>query len=106
MAKVMALCETSAVGIVPHFTGPVATAALVHAMTSFSGPALMEYNYGDRPPQYLSEFVTFKGGKLYPNERPGLGVTVDFKALTPIAEFDQPRTSNVYRRPDGSLTHW
>jgi L-alanine-DL-glutamate epimerase-like enolase superfamily enzyme len=106
MAKVMALCETSAVGIVPHFTGPVATAALVHAMTSFSGPALMEYNYGDRPPQYLSEFVTFKGGKLYPNERPGLGVTVDFKALTQIAEFDQPRTSNVFRRPDGSLTHW
>ena len=92
MAKVMALCETSAVGIVPHFTGPVATAALVHAMTSFSGPALMEYNYGDRPPQYLPEFVTFKGGKLYPNERPGLGVTVDFKALTQIAEFDQPRT--------------
>ena len=106
MAKVMALCETSAVGIVPHFTGPVATAALVHAMTTFAGPALMEYNYGDRPPQYLSEFVTFKGGKLYPNERPGLGVTVDFKALTQIAEFDQPRTSNVYRRPDGSLTHW
>jgi len=106
MAKVMALCETSAVGIVPHFTGPVATAALVHAMTTFSGPALMEYNYADRPPQYLSEFVTFKGGKLYPNERPGLGVTVDFKALTQIGEFDQPRTSNVYRRPDGSLTHW
>lgn len=106
MAKVMALCETSAVGIVPHFTGPVATAALVHAMATFSGPALMEYNYGDRPPQYLSEFVTFKGGKLYPNERPGLGVTVDFKALTQVAEFDQPRTSNLYRRPDGSLTHW
>jgi len=106
MAKVMALCETSAVGIVPHFTGPVATAALVHAMASFSGPALMEYNYGDRPPAYMPEFVTFKAGKLYPNERPGLGVTVDFKALTPIAEFDQSRTTNTYKRPDGSLTHW
>ena len=106
MAKVMALCETSAVGIVPHFTGPVATAALVHAMSTFSGPALMEYNYGDRPPVYLPEFVTFKGGKLYPNERPGLGVTVDFTALTQLADFDQPRTSNVYKRPDGSLTHW
>jgi L-alanine-DL-glutamate epimerase-like enolase superfamily enzyme len=106
MAKVMALCETSAVGIVPHFTGPVATAALVHAMATFSGPALMEYNYGDRPPQYLPDFLTFKSGRLYPNERPGLGVTVDFKALTEIAAFDQSRTSNVYRRPDGSLTHW
>jgi L-alanine-DL-glutamate epimerase-like enolase superfamily enzyme len=106
MAKVMALCETSAVGIVPHFTGPVATATLVHVMSSFSGPALMEYNYGERPPAYLPEFLTFKDGKLYPNERPGNGVTVDFKALTEIGNFDQPRNSNVYSRPDGSLTHW
>jgi galactonate dehydratase len=63
-------------------------------------------NYGDRPPAYLPEFLTFKAGKLFPNERPGLGVTVDFNALTQLAEFDQPRTSNVYKRPDGSLTHW
>jgi len=106
MVKVMALCETSAVGIVPHFTGPVATAALVHTMSTFSGPVLMEYNYGDRPPAYLTEFVTFRNGKLFPNDRPGLGVTVEFKALTQIAEFDQARASNVYSRPDGSLTHW
>ena len=106
MVKVMALCETSAVGIVPHFTGPVSTAALVHAMTSFSGPALMEYNYGDRPPVYLPEFLTFKNGKLWPNTRPGLGVTVDFKPLTQIADFDRARPANTYSRPDGSLTHW
>jgi len=66
----------------------------------------MEYNYGDRPPAYLTEFVTFRNGKLFPNDRPGLGVTVEFKALTQIAEFDQARASNVYSRPDGSLTHW
>ena len=89
MVKIMALCETSAVGIVPHFTGPVATAALVHTMATFSGPVLMEYNYGDRPPAYLPEFLTFKNGKLYPNDRPGIGVTVDFKALTQIGDFDQ-----------------
>ena len=106
MVKIMALCETSAVGIVPHFTGPVATAALVHTMATFSGPVLMEYNYGDRPPVYLPEFLTFKNGKLYTNDRPGIGVTVDFKALTQIGDFDQPRNSNVYSRPDGSLTHW
>jgi hypothetical protein len=52
------------------------------------------------------EFLTFKNGKLYPNDRPGIGVTPDFKTLTQIAEFDQPRSSNVYSRPDGSLTHW
>jgi L-alanine-DL-glutamate epimerase-like enolase superfamily enzyme len=77
-----------------------------HTMASFSGPVLMEYNYGDRAPEYVAEFVTFRNGKLYPNDRPGLGVTVDFKALKQIAEFDQARTSNAYSRPDGSLTHW
>jgi L-alanine-DL-glutamate epimerase-like enolase superfamily enzyme len=106
MVKIMALCETSAVGIVPHFTGPVATAALVHTMGTFSGPVLVEYNYGTQTPAYLQEFLTFKNGKLYPNDRPGIGVTPDFKTLTQIAEFDQPRSSNVYSRPDGSLTHW
>jgi galactonate dehydratase len=106
MVKIMALCETSAVGIVPHFTGPVATAALVHTMATFSGPVLMEYNYGDNTPAYLQEFLTFKAGKLYTNDRPGIGVSVDFKALTQIGDFDQARPSNVYSRPDGSLTHW
>jgi galactonate dehydratase len=106
MAKIMALCETSAVGIVPHFTGPIATAALVHTMATFSGPVLMEYNYGDQPPAYLPEFLTFKNGKLYTNDRHGIGVTVDFKALTQIGDYDQARPSNVYSRPDGSLTHW
>ncbi len=30
MVKILALCETHAVGIVPHFTGPLSTAALVN----------------------------------------------------------------------------
>jgi len=55
---------------------------------------------------YLGDFLTFRNGKLHPNDRPGLGVTVDFKALTEIASFDRARPTNVYRRPDGSLTHW
>ena len=28
MMKIAAICETHSVGIVPHFTGPIATAAL------------------------------------------------------------------------------
>ncbi len=58
-------------------------------MSTFSGPALMEYNYGDRTPPCLGEFVTLRNGKLHPNDRPGLRVTVDFKALTEIASFDR-----------------
>ena len=45
MMKIAAICETHFVGIVPHFTGPIATAALVNCLGTFSGPVLMEYNY-------------------------------------------------------------
>jgi len=106
LMKVAAICETHAVGIVPHFTGPVATAALVNCLSTFSGPVLMEYNYGGRPIAYLPECLDFKNGKAYANERPGLGVTADLTQLTMIGEVTEPGRRNVYRRPDGSLTHW
>ena len=77
-------------------------------MSTFSGPVLMEYNYGDRPPVYLPEFLTFRNGKLYTNDRPGLGVELDMKQLKQIAEITQPVTSRAqtYFRPDGSITNW
>jgi L-alanine-DL-glutamate epimerase-like enolase superfamily enzyme len=106
MTKVMALCETHAVGIVPHFTGPIATAALVNCLSTFPGQVLFEYNYGNRRIEYLPEFVDFKQGKLYVNERPGLGVTVDLKPLKPIGEVTQPVQRPLYKRPDGSPSHW
>lgn len=106
MMKIAAMCETHAVGIVPHFTGPIATAGLVHCLSTFAGPVLMEYNYGDRPIEYLPQCLDFKNGKLYPNDRPGLGVTADFSRMTPIGEVTEPGRKNFYRRPDGSLTHW
>jgi L-alanine-DL-glutamate epimerase-like enolase superfamily enzyme len=106
MMKVAAICETHAVGIVPHFTGPIATAALVNCLSTFSGPVLMEYNYGGRPIDYLPECLDFKNGKAYTNERPGLGVTPEMKLLTLIGEVTEPGRRNVYKRPDGSLSHW
>jgi galactonate dehydratase len=106
MLKVMAMCETHAVGIVPHFTGPISTAALVNCLSTFPAPVLFEYNYGDRPIDYLPEFVDFKNGKVYPNERPGLGVTLEMKPLKMIGEVTQAVRRQIYNRPDGSLTHW
>jgi L-alanine-DL-glutamate epimerase-like enolase superfamily enzyme len=107
MMKVAALCETHAVGIVPHFTGPIATAALVNCMATFSGPVLFEYNYAGRTLPYLPEFVDFKNGKVYPNDRPGLGVTLDVKQLKLISEVTAPANRTwFYLRPDGSITHW
>jgi galactonate dehydratase len=106
MMKAAAICETHAVGIIPHFTGPIATAGLVNCLSTFSGPVMLEYNYGGRPIDYLPECLDFKDGKAYTNQRPGLGVTAEMKLLTQIGEVTEPGRRNVYRRPDGSLTHW
>ena len=107
MMKIAAICETHFVGIVPHFTGPIATAALIHTLGTFSGPVLMESNAQGHNFAHLPEVYDFKNGKFYPNDRPGLGVTLDMKALTQVAEIAQPGVGrNVYYRPDGSITNW
>jgi L-alanine-DL-glutamate epimerase-like enolase superfamily enzyme len=104
---VAALCETHSVGIVPHFTGPIATAALVHAVGPFAGPVLMEYNLLGRQLPHLPECVDFKDGKIWPNRRPGLGVTLDRKPMKLLAEVTTPGPPRTtYVRPDGSLTNW
>lgn len=106
--KIMALCETHYVGLIPHFTGPLAEAALVHCCGSFPGPVLMEMlPRATKGIAYLPECFDFKNGKLWPSERPGLGVTFDAKQLPMIAEItERYRPNPIYRRPDGSFTNW
>jgi galactonate dehydratase len=108
MMKIAALCETHFIGIVPHFTGPIATAALVNSLGTFPGPVLMEYNFQGKTLPHLPVCLDFKNGKLYPNERPGLGVELDMKQLKLITEVTQPATARAqtYFRPDGSITNW
>jgi galactonate dehydratase len=108
MKKIAAICETHFVGIIPHFTGPISTAALVHTLGTFSGPVLMEYNFGGRTIPYLPAALDFREGKLYPNDRPGLGVEIDMNQLKMIGEFTQPITNRAqtYFRPGGSITNW
>ncbi|MBI2687058.1 MAG: mandelate racemase/muconate lactonizing enzyme family protein [Acidobacteria bacterium] len=106
MMKIAAICETHAVGIIPHFTGPIATAALVNCLGTFPGPVIMEYNYGGRPIPHLPECLDFKNGKALMNDRPGLGVTVDLTKCRMLAEVTTEGRKNVFLRPDGSLTHW
>jgi galactonate dehydratase len=106
MMKVAGICETHAVGIVPHFTGPIATAALVNCLSTFSGPVMLEYYSDGGPIEHLPESFDFKNGKMYTNQRAGLGVTADMKQLTMIGEVTEPGRRNIFRRPDGSLTHW
>jgi galactonate dehydratase len=108
MMKVAAICETHFVGMVPHFTGPIATAALVNSLGTFSGPVLMEYNFQGRTLPHLPVCLDFKDGKLYANDRPGLGVELDMKQLKPVSEITQYVTARAqtYFRPDGSITNW
>lgn len=106
--KIAALCETHYVGLAPHFTGPVSEAALVHCCGIFSGPVLMEMTgAGKREIPHLPECYDFRNGKLWPNRRPGLGVTFDPSRAQLVLEVAEKRaTTPSYRRPDGSFTNW
>ena len=107
--KIAAMCETHYVGLIPHFTGPIAEAALVHTCGVFSGPALMEMTGdGTRLNQpHLPECYEFNKGKMIPTSRPGLGVTLDTKPLQLQAEITKTfRFTPIWERPDGSITNW
>ncbi len=112
MLKIGALCETHDIGIVPHFTGPIATAALTQVLGPFVGPVTLEYNYGASAPgtgqvSHLTEFLTFRDGKLWPNARPGLGVALNMERLRLVTEITRPGPNRpTYYRPDGSQTNW
>ncbi len=109
--KIASLCETHYVGMIPHFTGPLSTAALVHVLGSSSpSRCLMELGGGapERPPYFNEDYVNFKNGKLYLNPKPGLGVAFDSKKadfvmeITAKTKFPHP----VLRSPDGAIHNW
>jgi galactonate dehydratase len=106
--KIVAIAETHYVGLIPHFTGPISEAALVHCLTATSVTALMEMlGDGSRTWPYLPAVYDFNDGKMWPNERPGLGVEVDFDLLTKIDEYDEYRAGMLMNsRPDGSFMNW
>ncbi len=65
----------------------------------------MEYNYGERLVDYLPEFLECRNGKVWSNDRPGLGVTLDEKRLTFVEEFITAAPDRHIAAPtDRSLT--
>ena len=106
--KIAAMCETHMIGFVPHFTGPIATATLVHCLAGQSGPAIMEMAGGGRRTwPYLKQSYDFKDGKLQINDRPGLGCELDTSKLEMMAEYTEAYNPIPVRaRPDGSYTNW
>ncbi len=108
--KIAAICETHYVGMIPHFTGPIATAAVAHCLLASSGFCMTEIT-GNSATQtdYLNDdYLIFDNGKIWPNTRPGLGVEFNPKNVTLVNEikdgsdYDHP----YFKRSDGSYTNW
>ena len=103
--KVASLCETHFVGMIPESGGPISTAAEVHVAAATNVPFLLQI--GRTTPQpYLPQSFDFRQGKVYVNERPGLGVEFDPKQATLITEVTKAGNIGGMLRPDGSYTNW
>jgi L-alanine-DL-glutamate epimerase-like enolase superfamily enzyme len=111
LRKIASMCETHYVGMIPHFTGPASTAALVHVLGSCSPTrCLMELVGGqiEHPPYFNDDYMLYKDGKLYLNPAPGLGIKFDPKKATFVMEvttktkFPHP----ILQAKDGSVHGW
>ena len=106
--KIAALCETHYIGMIPHFTGPIALAALGHVLAALPLPVCMEIG-GAAPhqPAHLPSACDFHDGKLWPVDRPGLGVEFDPSGADLVSEITEKYSPiPMYQRPDGSFTNW
>lgn len=109
--KIAASCETHYIGLIPHFTGPLGTAACVHAMGSSSNSrCLMEFTGArDNFPDYFnSDLLNFRDGKLYLNPKPGLGVEFDPSKADFLFEVTEntPFPHPYLQKPDGAIQNW
>jgi L-alanine-DL-glutamate epimerase-like enolase superfamily enzyme len=104
--KIAALCEAHSVAMVPHFTAPIATAAVIHAVLPFPGAVMNEVFRIDLPP-YLEAGYVFRDGRMHPSDLPGLGVVPVENRLNQVAEITERPPASLYQgqsifRPDGS----
>ncbi len=106
--KIAAMCEAHMIGLIPHFTGPISTATLVHCLAATSGPALMEMTGGGRRVwPYLNTHYDFSKGRMLINDRPGIGCDLDPAKLQQIAVWTERYAPiPTLSRPDGSYTNW
>ena len=107
--QIAALCNAHHVGVVPHFTAPLSTAAVSHCLFATSGPIINEMNRGNLP-DYVNDSYTLRDGKLWPNDRPGIGASFHEDRVNLISEIDEARTEGLYQgepyvRPDGSYIY-
>jgi len=111
LKKIATLCETHYVGLIPHFTGPLSTAALVHVLGSSSPMRCMMELAGGKPEQpayFNDDYLLYKSGKLFLNPAPGLGVKFDPKKATFVMEIkENTKYPHPYlKSPDGAIHNW
>ena len=109
--KIAAICETHYVGLIPHFTGPLSTAALVHVLGSSSPTRCMIELAGGVPeqPAYFNEdYIIYKNGKLFLNPAPGLGVKFNPKKADFVMEVKEKTKfpHPFLQSPDGAIHNW
>ena len=97
--------------MIPHFTGPLSTAALVHVLGSSSPTrCLIELAGGavEQPAYFDMDYILFKEGRLYLNPKPGLGVSFNpakadlVMEVTTNTKYPHP----ILFAPDGSVHGW
>jgi galactonate dehydratase len=111
LKKIASMCETHYVGMIPHFTGPLSTAALVHVLGSSSPTRCMiELGGGapERPAYFNEDYMIFKDGKMHLNPAPGLGVKFDPKKATFVMEITEGTKfpHPFLESPDGAFHNW
>ena len=108
MMKIAAICETHFVGIVPHFTGPIATAALVNSLGTFPGPVLMEYNFRGRTLPHCPSVWISRMAKCIQTSGPGWVWRWISSGCGRCGSYRSSITNRAqtYFRPDGSITNW
>ncbi|MEJ1239432.1 mandelate racemase/muconate lactonizing enzyme family protein [Chryseolinea sp. T2] len=111
LKKIASMCETHYVGMIPHFTGPLATAALVHVLGSSSPTrCLIEFAGGtfEKPPYFNEDYMLFRDGKVYLNPAPGLGVKFDPKKAEFLLEVNAKTKypHPILKSKDGSWHGW
>jgi L-alanine-DL-glutamate epimerase-like enolase superfamily enzyme len=103
--KIAAMCEAHFAALSPEGTGPISTAAQVHVAAATNVPFLLQVG-GPGPRPYLPQSFDLRQGKVYVNERAGLGVEFDPKEATLISEVTERGNLGGMSRPDGSYTNW
>ena len=107
--KLASMCETHYVGMIPHGTGPLSVAALVHVLGSSSPARCMYEGSGISKVDYFNgDLLDFRKGKLYLNPSPGLGVKFDSTKATFLIEINEnTKYPHPYlKSPDGSIHNW